>query len=162
VGDTAIVPVSEKAVEVFKQQFPALTDPIPAAMLQVLWPDHCIQNTEGAAFHEIFDLTLIDFVFRKGYQKNIDSYSAFFENDRCTPTDLYSYLKEQGIETLLIGGLATDYCVLYSVIDSLRLGFKTFVILDACMGIDIPDDSVKKALAAMEKQGAFFISSEDI
>ena len=161
-GDIILVPVSDKAVESFNKQFPELTDPVPAAMQQVLWPEHCVQNTPGAAFHDKLDTSLIDFVFRKGYQKKIDSYSAFFENDRCTPTDLYGYLKEQSINTLIIGGLATDYCVYYTVIDALRLGFNTFVAEDACAGIDIPAGSIKKAIAVMKERGAVFLSSSDI
>ncbi|MCL1812011.1 MAG: nicotinamidase [Treponema sp.] len=160
-GEIIIIPVSEKAVESFNQQFPDLTDPIPAAMQQVLWPDHCVQNTEGAAFHDKLDTSLIDFVFRKGYNKNIDSYSAFFENDRCTPTDLNAYLKEQNIDTIMIGGIATDYCVLYTVIDAIRLGFKAYVLEDACMGIDTPPGSIAKAVSSMKERGAVFISTTD-
>jgi nicotinamidase/pyrazinamidase len=151
----------DEAVKSFSEQFPQLKDPIPAAMQQVLWPVHCLQNTDGAAFHDELDSSYIDFVFRKGYHKTIDSYSAFFENDRCTPTDLYEYLKKQGIDILLIGGLALDYCVFYSVIDSLRLGFKTYVIIDACKGIDMPPGSIERASAAMKERGALFCSSKD-
>jgi nicotinamidase/pyrazinamidase len=160
-GDIILVPVSEDAVETFLRDFPQLTDPIPGAMHQVLWPTHCQQNTEGAAFHEQFNASVIDFVFRKGYHKDIDSYSAFFENDRCTPTDLYGYLKEQKITTVLIGGLATDYCVYYSVIDSLRLGFTTYCISDACAGIDIPKGSLDRAVKFMKERGAVFLSVSD-
>ena len=162
IGDIILVPVSEKAVEFFNKNFPDLNDPVPAAMQQILWPEHCVQNTPGAAFHDKLDTSLIDFVFRKGYQKNIDSYSAFFENDRCTPTDLYGYLKEQGIKTIIIGGLATDYCVYYTVTDALRLGFNAFVVEDACMGIDIPAGSINKAIMAMKERGAVFLSSSDL
>jgi len=162
IGDIIIVPVSEEAVENFSKQFPQLTDTIPAAMHQVLWPIHCQQNTEGAAFHERLDTSHIDFVFRKGYHKNIDSYSAFFENDRCTPTDLYGYLKEQGIKTILIGGLATDYCVWYTVMDSLRLGFTTYCVSDACAGIDMPAGSLERAVAAMKQQGAIFVCAAEL
>ena len=161
-GDIITVPVSENAIQDLFRNFPHLHDPVPDSIQQVLWPVHCVQNTQGAAFHDELNVQLIDFVFRKGHRKNIDSYSAFFENDRCTPTDLYGYLKEQSIDTLLIGGLATDYCVFYSVMDSLRLGFKTYVINDACMGIDIPAGSIKKAIAAMEERGAVFVSAADI
>ena len=161
IGEIIIIPVSDKTVETFTKKFPELTDPVPAAMQQVLWPVHCVQDTHGAAFHEELDTSLIDFVFRKGYRKKIDSYSAFFENDRCTPTDLYAYLKEQGINTIIIGGLATDYCVLYSVIDALRLGFKVFVVEDASKGIDMPLGSIDKAITAMKERGAIFLSARD-
>jgi nicotinamidase/pyrazinamidase len=130
-------------------------------MQQVLWPDHCRQNTEGAAFHERLDTRLIDFVFRKGYHKSIDSYSAFFENDRCTPTDLFKYLTDQGINTVLIGGIATDYCVYYSVTDSLRLGLTTYCVEDACAGINLPKGSVEKAITLMKKRGAIFAPAAD-
>jgi nicotinamidase/pyrazinamidase len=160
-GDIILVPVSEEAVEAFLRDFPQLTDPIPGAMHQVLWPTHCQQNTEGSGFHEQFDASAIDFVFRKGYHKEIDSYSAFFENDRCTPTDLYGYLKEQNIETILIGGLATDYCVFYTVIDALRLGFTAYCISDACAGINIPKGSLDRAVKVMQDRGAKFVSVAD-
>ena len=161
-GDVIYIPVSEEAIEAFYKSFPDIRDPIPAAMQQVLWPDHCVQYTKGAAFHDHFNTSTIDFVFRKGYFKNIDSYSGFFENDRCTLTDLYGYLKENGITTLLMAGLATDYCVLYSTVDSLRLGFKTFVVRDACKGINNPAGSIKNAIAIMEGRGALFVSTADL
>jgi nicotinamidase/pyrazinamidase len=161
-GDIIIVPVSEQAAADFIKQFPLLNDPpIPAAMQQILWPAHCLQNSPGAAFHDALDTSVIDFVFRKGYRKNIDSYSAFFENDRCTPTDLYGYLVKEGIETLIIGGLALDYCVFYSVIDALRLGFTIHVVNDACAGIDVPPGSINRALTTMKEKGALFNTTDD-
>jgi nicotinamidase/pyrazinamidase len=161
IGDIILVPVSDEAVKNCMEQFPQLKDPIPAAMQQILWPVHCLQDSDGAAFHDGLDTSYIDFVFRKGYHKTIDSYSAFFENDRCTPTDLYGYLKEQGIDTLFIGGLAMDYCVFYSVIDSLRLGFKTYIIGNASMGIDSPAGSLEKAIVTMKERGALFCSTAE-
>ncbi|MDR1143520.1 MAG: nicotinamidase [Spirochaetaceae bacterium] len=163
IGATILIPVPDETAQLFTRQFPQLTaDPIPGAIQQLLWPVHCLQNTGGAAFHDELDITLIDFVFRKGFRKNIDSYSAFFENDRCTSTDLYAYLKEQNIDALFIGGLATDYCVFYTVIDALRLGFKTFVVSDVCAGIDIPPGFLARTVDAMKKKGAEFINSTDI
>jgi nicotinamidase/pyrazinamidase len=161
-GDTIIIPIPEETIETFNKQFPELTDPIPAATQQILWPVHCVQNTIGAAFHDELDTSLIDFVFRKGFRKNIDSYSAFFENDRCTPTDLYAYLKKQKIKTLIIGGLATDYCVFYTVIDALRLGFDTVMLEDACMGIDMPAGSINNAIKSMKERGALFSTTADL
>ncbi|MCL1815395.1 MAG: nicotinamidase [Treponema sp.] len=161
-GDIIIISIPEETVDAFYEKFPGLTDPIPAAMQQILWPVHCLQDSEGASFHDKLDTTIVDFVFRKGYHKNIDSYSGFFENDRCTPTDLSGYLKEQSIATLLVGGIATDYCVLHTAIDALRLGFKTYVISDACMGIDTPAGSINKAAAVMKQRGAIFVSTKDI
>lgn len=102
---------------------------------QVLWPDHCIQGTDGAAFHK--DLrTHGDLIIRKGYNPAIDSYSAFFENDKTTPTGLAGYLHGRGIDTVTIVGLAFDYCVNYSAQDAAKLGFKTTVITDLCRAID--------------------------
>ncbi|MDR0402439.1 MAG: isochorismatase family protein, partial [Treponema sp.] len=98
----------------------------------------------------------------KGFRKNIDSYSTFFENDRCTPTDLHDYLKKFPIDSLVIGGLATDYCVFYSVMDSLRLGYKTLVLSDAIAGVNTPAGSVDNAVKTMKNAGAIFVSSKDI
>lgn len=103
---------------------------------QTLWPDHCIQGTEGAAFHP--DLrTDGDLIIRKGMNPRIDSYSAFFENDRTTPTGLEGYLRTRGITDLTLVGLATDYCVAYSAIDAARLGFGVTVRTDLCRAIDL-------------------------
>jgi nicotinamidase/pyrazinamidase len=104
---------------------------------QTLWPDHCIQGTPGAAFHPGLDWTRAELVLRKGFRPAIDSYSAFFENDRRTPTGLAGYLRERGIGDVTLVGLATDYCVAYSALDAIALGFATTVRLDACRGIDL-------------------------
>ena len=104
---------------------------------QTLWPDHCVQGTEGAEFHPALDQTPCVLVLRKGFRPGIDSYSAFFENDRSTRTGLAGYLGERGIRTLTLVGLATDYCVAYSALDAVRLGFDTTVHLEACRGIDL-------------------------
>lgn len=104
---------------------------------QVLWPDHCVQATPGAAFHAALDLPQVELIIRKGFRRAIDSYSAFFENDRTTPTGLGGYLKERGLRRVFLAGLATDFCVRYSAEDARRLAFETFVIDDACRGIDM-------------------------
>jgi nicotinamidase/pyrazinamidase len=104
---------------------------------QTLWPDHCIQGTGGAAFHPGLDWTRAELVLRKGFRPTIDSYSAFFENDRRTPTGLAGYLRERGIAAVTLVGLATDYCVAYSALDAVGHGFATTVRLDACRGIDL-------------------------
>lgn len=104
---------------------------------QTLWPDHCIQGTRGAAFHPGLDWTRAELVLRKGFRPTIDSYSAFFENDRRTPTGLAGYLRERGIAAVTLVGLATDYCVAYSALDAVGHGFATTVRLDACRGIDL-------------------------
>ncbi|WP_424831891.1 bifunctional nicotinamidase/pyrazinamidase [Ruegeria sp.] len=118
---------------------------------QVLWPDHCVQGTDGAAFHP--DLrTDADLIIRKGFRSAIDSYSAFFENDRETPTGLKGYLDTRGIGKLTIVGLATDFCVHYSAIDAANLGFDVTVKLDACRAIDM-DGSLAAAKNATRAAG---------
>ncbi|NGN42787.1 bifunctional nicotinamidase/pyrazinamidase [Mesorhizobium sp. CGMCC 1.15528] len=104
---------------------------------QTLWPDHCMQGTVGAAFHGALEWTRAEIVIRKGFRKTIDSYSAFFENDHKTPTGLGGYLKERGIGSITLVGLATDFCVAYSALDAVKLGFDTTVRLDACRAIDL-------------------------
>lgn len=118
---------------------------------QVLWPDHCIQGTEGAAFHE--DLRVDgDLIIRKGFNPAIDSYSAFFENDHTTPTGLEGYLRTRGISKLTIVGLALDFCVHYSAVDAAKLGFDVTVCEDLCRAIDF-DGSLDGARAAMMLAG---------
>lgn len=104
---------------------------------QTLWPDHCIQGTGGAEFHDGMNWTKAELVIRKGFRSNIDSYSAFFENDHKTPTGLGGYLGERGIKNVTLCGLATDYCVAYSALDAVKLGLTVTVKLDACRGIDL-------------------------
>ncbi|MFO1094876.1 MAG: bifunctional nicotinamidase/pyrazinamidase [Planctomycetaceae bacterium] len=119
---------------------------------QILWPDHCIQGTPGAEFHPQLDIEHCELVIRKGYHREIDSYSAFFENDRETPTGLAGYLRERGLTQLFIVGLATDFCVAYSALDARRLGFDVTVIENACRGIDV-DGSLAAAWQQMEAAG---------
>lgn len=114
---------------------------------QTLWPDHCVQGTPGAAFHPGLDWTKAELVIRKGFRAEIDSYSAFFENDRTTPTGLAGYLRERGLTRLTLVGLATDFCVAYSALDARKLGFETQVAMDACRAIDLGG-----SLAMAEKQ----------
>ena len=104
---------------------------------QTLWPDHCVQGTRGARFHDALEWTTAELVIRKGFRKDIDSYSALFENDHRTPTGLGGYLRERGISEVALCGLATDFCVAFSAIDAARHGLATSVILDACRGIDL-------------------------
>lgn len=119
---------------------------------QILWPDHCVEATDGAAFHEKLDMTRCQLVIRKGYHREIDSYSAFFENDRHTPTGLAGYLRERGLTRLFLVGLATDFCVAYSALDARRLGFEVTVIEAGCRGIDV-DGSLAAAWIQMEEAG---------
>lgn len=123
---------------------------------QVLWPTHCVQGGAGAAFHPDLRSDRGDLILRKGFRPNIDSYSAFFENDRTTPTGLEGYLRNRGITDLTLVGLATDFCVSYSALDAARLGFGTRVALDACRAIDL-DGSLQGALNDMRTAGAVLI-----
>lgn len=118
---------------------------------QVLWPDHCVQDTAGAAFHPALRAPHAALVLRKGFRRAIDSYSAFYENDRKTPTGLTGYLRERGLTRLFLAGLAFDFCVRYSAEDARREGFDAFVIEDACRGIDLAGSiaATHKSLAAI-------------
>jgi nicotinamidase/pyrazinamidase len=104
---------------------------------QTLWPDHCVAGTRGAEFHPDLATARAELIVRKGFRPEIDSYSAFFENDRTTPTGLAGYLRERGFDSVHLVGLATDYCVAYSALDARRLGFRTTVIESACRAIDL-------------------------
>jgi nicotinamidase/pyrazinamidase len=104
---------------------------------QSLWPPHCVQGTRGAEFHPELKLTRAELILRKGFREHIDSYSAFFENDRTTPTGLAGYLRERGLTRVFLAGLAFDYCVGYSALDARRLGLAAFVVRDACRAIDL-------------------------
>ena len=119
---------------------------------QVLWPDHCVQGSEGARFHPDLHTDRADLIVRKGFNPAIDSYSAFFENDKTTPTGLEGYLRTRGIDTLTLVGLATDFCVNYSAVDAARLGFAVTVRQELCRAIDF-DGSLAAAQAAMGAAG---------
>ncbi|TCS66270.1 nicotinamidase/pyrazinamidase [Primorskyibacter sedentarius] len=119
---------------------------------QVLWPDHCVQGTDGAAFHPDLKTERADLIIRKGFRPGIDSYSAFFENDRTTPTGLEGYLRTRGISQLTLVGLATDFCVNFSAVDAAGLGFDVSVLQSACRGIDL-DGSLAAALSGMGEAG---------
>ena len=119
---------------------------------QVLWPDHCVQGTPGAAFHPELRTDGADLVLRKGFRPGIDSYSAFFENDRTTPTGLAGYLRERGVERVLLTGLATDFCVGFSALDALASGFETVVLEDLCRGLDM-EGSLSRMLDDIRSRG---------
>ena len=119
---------------------------------QVLWPDHCVQGTDGALFHADLNQDRADMIIRKGYNPLIDSYSAFFENDQKTPTGLEGYLRTRGISQLFMVGLATDFCVNFSAVDAAKLGFNVIVNMDLCRAIDI-DGSLDAAIAGMKAAG---------
>src|SRR5690606_32359532 len=128
---------------------------------QVLWPARCGQGSQGAAFDADLDTRSADVIIRKGFRREIDSYSAFHENDRTTPTGLAGYLRERGVEAVWIAGLATDYCVAYSALDAVRLGLGAVVIEDACRAIDL-DGSLEQALTEMQAKGVGFARSETV
>ncbi|MDR2659734.1 MAG: bifunctional nicotinamidase/pyrazinamidase [Spirochaetaceae bacterium] len=130
---------------------------IPASAGEVLWPDHCVQGTAGADFHKDLDLKPVTLILRKGFRPSIDSYSAFFENDRKTSTGLAGFLKGLGIETVYLGGLATDYCVFFSAMDAIKLGLKVYLLLDAVRGVNYPEGSVEKALNTMKSAGVLAV-----
>jgi nicotinamidase/pyrazinamidase len=119
---------------------------------QVLWPDHCIQGSDGAAFHADLNVDAADLIIRKGYNPAIDSYSAFFENDKTTPTGLEGYLRTRGIDRLTLVGLATDFCVNYSAVDAAKLGFNVTVDMGLCRAIDF-DGSLDAATQGMKAAG---------
>ena len=123
---------------------------------QTLWPDHCIQGSNGAEFHPSLNLDRAELIIRKGYRSAIDSYSAFFENDKITPTGLGGALKERGITHLAMAGLATDFCVAFSALDAAKLGFDVTVYLSACRAIDL-GGSLDAALSQMTDAGVTLI-----
>lgn len=128
---------------------------------QTLWPDHCVQGTPGAEFHRDFRLDRAELIVRKGFHREIDSYSAFYENDRRTPTGLAGYLRERGFRRLFFAGLATDFCVSWSVEDARREGFEAVVVEDACRAIDL-EGSLAAAWQAMDAAGARRVASAAI
>jgi nicotinamidase/pyrazinamidase len=133
-----------------------------AGQAQGLWPDHCVQGQWGADFHAELDLKPVHLIVRKGFRKGLDSYSAFFENDRKTATGLEGWIRGLGIETVIIGGLATDYCVFFSAMDSKKLGFDTIIVSDAVRGVGLPSGSVEKADAQMRAAGIVFAASGEL
>jgi nicotinamidase/pyrazinamidase len=128
---------------------------------QTLWPDHCVQGARGAEFHPDLNLPQAELILRKGFRPQIDSYSAFFENDRTTPTGLAGYLRERGLTRVFIAGLAYDYCVGYSALDARRLGLPAVVIRDACRAIDL-NGSVESIEKQFAESGVTLIESAAI
>ena len=126
---------------------------------QVLWPDHCVQDTSGAEFHKALHVPQASLVIRKGFRSDIDSYSALYENDRKTPTGLLGYLRERQLKTMFIAGLAFDFCVRYSAEDARKAGFEVAVIEDACRGIDL-EGSMAAAHRSLKSLGISIINIE--
>jgi nicotinamidase/pyrazinamidase len=128
---------------------------------QILWPDHCIQGTAGAEFHPDLAITNAEVVIRKGFRREIDSYSAFFENDRRTPTGLAGYLRERGLMRVFLAGLAFDFCVRFSAEDACNSGFTCLVIEDACRGIDV-GGSIAATRTKLEELGVASIEAASL
>jgi nicotinamidase/pyrazinamidase len=128
---------------------------------QVLWPDHCVQGTDGASLAKDLDVPHAQLIIRKGFHREVDSYSAFLEADKKTDTGLSGYLKERGIGTIFVGGLATDFCVAWTAIDGRRAGLNVYVVEDASRGIDAMG-SLAKAWAEMDRAGVKRIRSADV
>jgi len=128
---------------------------------QVLWPDHCVQGTQDAALHADLHLPTAQLIIRKGFHDGIDSYSAFMEADRKTQTGLEAYLKQRGIRSVFVVGLATDFCVAWTALDARSAGFETCVIEDACRAIDM-NGSLAAAWAQMQSQGIKRLQSADL
>ena len=141
-----------------KQPFETITLPYGE---QVLWPVHCVQGTRGAAFHPALDVPHARMVIRKGHHRDVDSYSAFVEADRATPTGLAGYLHEHGVTRVVLAGLATDYCVAWSALDARAAGFDAVVVVDACRAIDL-DGSLARAWRDMTAAGVGRVTSADL
>jgi len=129
---------------------------------QVLWPVHCVQKTNGAEFAIGWNSTKVKKVFYKGTDKNIDSYSAFFDNGHLKSTGLDDYLKENSVENIFIAGVTTDYCVKYSVLDALYLGYHVYTISDACKAVNLNEKDEDESYKAMRSAGAKIITSKEI
>lgn len=129
--------------------------------LQTLWPNHCVQGTRGADFHPSLGLTRAELILRKGCRRNVDSYSAFFENDRITPTGLAGYLRDRGLTRVFLAGLAYDYCVGYSALDARKLGLAAYVVRDACRAIDL-NGSVAVIESEFGCAGVELVTTEEI
>jgi nicotinamidase/pyrazinamidase len=129
---------------------------------QILWPVHCVQNTAGADYVPGLDIRRVARIFYKGTDPGIDSYGAFFDNGRKKETGLDGYLRERGVTDLWIAGLATDYCVKFTALDAVRLGYKTHVVEDACRGVNLVDGDVARALGGMKAAGVEIVRAAEI
>lgn len=131
-------------------------------MPQILWPAHCVQHSSGAAFHPQLNTQKITKIFYKGSDKEIDSYSAFFDNAHLRATGLENYLHQQEVETVYIMGLATDYCVKFTALDAIQLQFHTYVIEDACRGVELKKGDTAAAFQEMQNAGVKLIKMKDL
>ena len=129
---------------------------------QVLWPDHCVQNSKGAEFHPHLKTNLIQHIVYKGIDPEVDSYSAFFDNQKRRSTDLEHYLYEQGVSDVYIMGLATDYCVKYSCLDAASMKFNVYCIIDGCRGVELNKGDIEKAIDEIKSCGVRVIQSKEL
>ena len=136
--------------------------PVGHSSFETLWPPHCVQGTQGAEFVPALDTSRITRTFLKGTDKEVDSYSGFFDNEHRRATGLGDYLKAQGVEDVVIVGLATDYCVKYTALDALALGFNTTVVRDACRGVEVNAGDTERALAEMREAGVQIVESSEL
>lgn len=128
----------------------------------VLWPDHCVQGSEGAEFHPDLDTTAAETIVRKGYDKTIDSYSGFLENDHETETGLDGYLQNRGVERIFVCGLAMDYCVFFTAADGADKGYEVYFLSDLTLPVGSPEDSVSNALETLTDKGVHFVRSDAV
>lgn len=129
---------------------------------QILWPVHCVQGSPGADFHPDLDVSGLDHVFQKGLDPAVDSYSGFFDNGRRHATGLDTWLRAEGVEVVYICGLATDYCVKWTALDALKQGYVTFVVADACRGVDLQPGDSSRALLDLARAGAHVVESAQV
>jgi nicotinamidase/pyrazinamidase len=129
---------------------------------QVLWPTHCVQHTPGAEFVDGLDSHHFDAIFSKGLEPSVDSYSGFFDNQRRGRTGLDAYLRSQGVQSVFVCGVATDYCVRFTAEDAHDLGFETFLVEDACRGVNLDPGDVDGAIASLRERGVRIVESEDV
>lgn len=129
---------------------------------QILWPIHCVQHSFGSEFAPTLNTEPIETIFYKGTDPGIDSYSGFFDNGHRKATGLGDYLKEKGVKEVYVVGLATDYCVKFTALDALELGFSTYLVTDGCRGVNLQEGDVDKALAEMEAKGVNLVTSADL
>ena len=129
---------------------------------QILWPDHCVQGSSGAAFHSSINVDSFDKIFQKGTDPSTDSYSAFFDNGHRKATGLGDFLKAKGVKQTFVVGLATDYCIKFSALDSAKLGFDTFLIEDACRGVNLKPSDSREAVQEMRAAGVEVLQSSEI
>lgn len=129
---------------------------------QTLWPDHCVQGTFGVEFSSKLDTSHFEHIAHKGVDPKVDSYSIFFDSQKHRSTGLDDFFKSKGITDLYFAGICTEYCVFYSVIDAIQLGYKTHVVIDACYGIDLQPGNVQRAISKMVEKGSELVTTEQV